>query len=108
MGLKKIDPVQSFLMGQFDKKGLKTLVPFSLFPKSGGCYTRAIIVKGFEKNRYNDDKILIEALFMINGTVSADCHWIAEGEEPQMKIPPGCIEVDFIEIGNLVKGQLFK
>lgn len=87
-------------MGQFDKDSLKTLVPFSLFPKSGRCYTQTITIKGFEKTRYNDNKILIEALFMVNRNVSAYCHWLAEEEEIQFKIPHDCIKVERIRMGN--------
>ncbi|GEM_PF-3058974 len=100
METKGINPVQSFLMGQFDKDELKSKVPFMLFSKDGGVYRSVIIMQGFEKTRYNKDGILLETVFMVNGGLSADCYWIAEGEKPRLEIPTGALEVDFIEIGN--------
>jgi len=92
---------QSFLMGQFDRKGLKTPIPFAIYSKDGNFYSGLYIIKGSEEIR-EEKGILKEAVFMVNGNTNAYCHWTLLGENSSLETIPGCIEVDFTEIGNYI------
>jgi len=39
---------------------------------------------------------------MVNGNTNAYCHWTLLGENSSLETIPGCIEVDFTEIGNYI------